>query len=67
MSNMDRVIAVHGKLFYYLLLPKVTLHWLSEADSDLVCQPGARWMDLNEILKEKGIVYHIYLASPLIA
>jgi len=24
MSNMDRVIAVHGKLLYYLLLPKVT-------------------------------------------
>ena len=24
-------------------------------DSDLVCQPGARWMDINETLKEKGI------------
>ncbi|KAJ2913929.1 hypothetical protein MD484_g6483, partial [Candolleomyces efflorescens] len=24
-------------------------------DSDLVCQPGARWMDVNETLKEKGI------------
>ena len=27
----------------------------SEEDSDLVCQPGARWMDINETLKEKGI------------
>ncbi|KAK2462670.1 hypothetical protein APHAL10511_005286 [Amanita phalloides] len=24
-------------------------------DSDLVCQSGARWMDINETLKEKGI------------
>jgi len=28
---------------------------LTEADSDLVCQAGARWMDINEMLKEKGI------------
>ncbi|KAF8192120.1 FAD-linked oxidase-like protein [Pholiota molesta] len=28
---------------------------IHEADSDLVCQPGARWMDINETLKEKGI------------
>ncbi|KJA24402.1 hypothetical protein HYPSUDRAFT_200621 [Hypholoma sublateritium FD-334 SS-4] len=28
---------------------------IHEEDSDLVCQPGARWMDINEILKEKGI------------
>lgn len=25
-----------------------------EADSDLVCQPGARWMDINATLKQKG-------------
>lgn len=25
-----------------------------EADSDLVCQPGAKWMDINDNLKEKG-------------
>ncbi|KAF9447008.1 hypothetical protein P691DRAFT_672357 [Macrolepiota fuliginosa MF-IS2] len=28
---------------------------IHEADSDLVCQPGARWVDINESLKEKGI------------
>ena len=27
---------------------------LHEADADLVCQPGARWMDINAMLKEKG-------------
>ncbi|RDX43440.1 FAD-binding domain-containing protein [Lentinus brumalis] len=26
------------------------------ADSDAVCQPGIRWMDLNEVLKKKGIL-----------
>ena len=26
-----------------------------EADSDLVCQPGIGWVDINETLKEKGI------------
>ncbi|KAI0701556.1 FAD-linked oxidase-like protein [Cerioporus squamosus] len=28
---------------------------IHEADSDVVCQPGIRWMDLNETLKKKGI------------
>ncbi|RXW24528.1 hypothetical protein EST38_g1350 [Candolleomyces aberdarensis] len=32
-------------------------------DSDLVCQPGARWMDINEILKEKGITESYFPSS----
>ncbi|KAH9480896.1 D-lactate dehydrogenase [cytochrome], mitochondrial [Psilocybe cubensis] len=28
---------------------------IHEEDSDLVCQPGAQWMDINEMLKKKGI------------
>ncbi|KAI0792493.1 hypothetical protein C8Q75DRAFT_804866 [Abortiporus biennis] len=28
---------------------------IHEEDSDLVCQPGARWMDINDMLKKKGI------------
>ena len=28
---------------------------LSEEDSDLVCQPGIGWVEINETLKEKGI------------
>ncbi|KAF5386827.1 hypothetical protein D9615_001627 [Tricholomella constricta] len=28
---------------------------INEADSDLVCQSGARWEDINATLKEKGI------------
>ncbi|KAG6333829.1 hypothetical protein ID866_5261 [Astraeus odoratus] len=28
---------------------------INEADGDLTCQAGARWEDINDILKEKGI------------
>ncbi|PCH38627.1 hypothetical protein WOLCODRAFT_136371 [Wolfiporia cocos MD-104 SS10] len=28
---------------------------IHEADSDLVCQPGAQWMHINEMLSKKGI------------
>ena len=28
---------------------------IHEKDGDLVCQAGARWMDINEELKERGI------------
>ncbi|KAF8964963.1 FAD-linked oxidase-like protein [Flammula alnicola] len=28
---------------------------IHEDDSDLVCQPAARWMDINDVLKKKGI------------
>ncbi|KAI0276801.1 hypothetical protein BGY98DRAFT_1090140 [Russula aff. rugulosa BPL654] len=28
---------------------------IHEEDSDLVCQPGVGWMEINETLKEKGI------------
>lgn len=28
---------------------------IHEADSDLVCQPAAGWMDINDTLKQKGI------------
>lgn len=27
----------------------------TEADGDLRCQAGARWEDINHVLKEKGI------------
>jgi len=31
----------------------VTSH--TEADSDLVCQPGIRWVDINEALQDQGL------------
>ena len=27
---------------------------LTEADGDLVCEAGARWVDINDTLKAKG-------------
>jgi hypothetical protein len=26
-----------------------------EADADLICEAGARWEDINQILQDKGI------------
>ena len=40
-------ISQHSSCVYKLTI-------LAEEDSDLVCQAGARWMDVNETLKEKG-------------
>lgn len=34
---------------------------LAEADSDLVCQPGVRWADINAILKERGNIMLSYV------
>ena len=28
-----------------------------EADSDIVCQPGVLWMDINATLEEKGSLF----------
>ena len=28
---------------------------INEEDGDLICQAGARWEDINRLLKEKGI------------
>jgi hypothetical protein len=30
---------------------------LSEADADVVCQPGLGWMELNETLQSEGIEF----------
>ena len=53
MSGMDKILEIHG-----MALACIGRHIdqlsLLEDDSDLVCQAGARWMDVNEVLKEKG-------------
>ncbi|EEB90943.1 hypothetical protein MPER_10782, partial [Moniliophthora perniciosa FA553] len=33
----------------------ILLNFTTEADSDLVCQPGVGWMEINDTLREKGI------------
>ena len=57
MSKMDRIIEIHGGyLECASRYQQLTVICLAEADSDVVCQPGLRWMDLNETLKKKGKV-----------
>jgi hypothetical protein len=51
---MDKILEIHGTYLsaawiYSVFKPH------TEADSDLVCQPGARWMDINATLEKKGI------------
>lgn len=42
-------------LDYYqtVLLNRATLG--TEADSDLTCQSGAQWNQINDVLKERGV------------
>jgi FAD/FMN-containing dehydrogenase len=58
MSGMDNIIAIHGASpLFNSAFPAVDLRnpVLLEEDSDLVCQPGVGWTEINETLKEKGI------------
>ena len=42
-----------GTYYSFVLGDKANFQ-CSEADSDLVCQPAARWMDINDTLQKKG-------------
>jgi FAD/FMN-containing dehydrogenase len=58
MSGMDKIIAIHGASPLQSAFPpmlNLRKSAFSEEDSDLVCQPGVGWMEINETLKEKGI------------
>ena len=52
MSGMDKILEIHGS--WMNLYRSIPADLAIEPDSDLVCQAGARWMDVNETLKEKG-------------
>jgi len=54
MLNMNKILEIHGtKFFNFLQWFDMTSH--TEADSDLVCQPGIRWLDINEALQDQGL------------
>lgn len=57
MSEMNKIIRINGaNTFRYFDLVKTNATRIrTEADSDLVCQAGASWMEINATLKEKGI------------
>ena len=56
MARMDKIIEVHGTHpGFFVQARRTKAHRLmSAADSDVICQPGIRWMDLNETLKKQG-------------
>ncbi|THH04999.1 hypothetical protein EW145_g5122 [Phellinidium pouzarii] len=55
MSRMDRILEINGEdsLIVAEILSRNT--FFTEADADLVCQAGIRWVDINDTLKEKDI------------
>lgn len=44
------MVRPEGGTAFFILLSAVL-----EADSDLICQAGTRWEDINQTLKDKGI------------
>lgn len=55
MSGMDNILQINGKLTPFLNGLYYNRRNLTEADGDMTCQSGARWEQINETLKEKGI------------
>ena len=56
MSRMDKIITINGIIFIVLSKPLlILLSDDAEKDGDLVCQAGARWVDINDTLKAKGM------------
>jgi FAD/FMN-containing dehydrogenase len=47
----------------FIILSSHSVHVFKEADSDLVCQPGARWVDINDTLKKKGASLRRHISS----
>jgi len=51
---MNQVLEIHGQ-YQRSDSQSDLLNWLLEADSDLVCEAGTKWEDINDMLEEKGI------------
>lgn len=54
MSHMDKIVQINGDFFLVFCLLGY-LKVSAAKDSDLVCQAGAKWDEINRILEEKGI------------
>lgn len=52
---MDKIISINGESRLARLHSEIIYSDVPEADGDLTCQSGARWEDINETLKQKGI------------
>lgn len=64
MSLMDRILELHGQTCR-MIAELICLNGngiREEADSDVVCQPGVSYMDLNDHLKKKGTPLFVIVA-----
>lgn len=52
---MDKILEIHGAKYFKPSIVVLMFMCDKEDDGDLVCQAGARWEDINEELKTKGI------------
>ena len=55
MSNMNKMIALHGLLVFVLIQITRLYFLLLEADGDVVVQAGMPWEELNQTLKDQGV------------
>lgn len=53
---MNQIIEIHGEHEDHQMTYRTLTFCVSkEADSDVVCQPGVLWTELNEKLEEQGM------------
>jgi len=55
---MDQILSINGKRLHVHVVVSnilITLSIMIVEDSDMICQAGARWEDINHTLKERGI------------
>lgn len=51
---MNKILEIHGMDYHRACLDCLQTS-LSANDADLVCQPAAKWEDINAHLKEQGL------------
>ena len=56
LSSMNRILQINGQCAtpFQSYVDLCANNFPPEQDGDVVCQPGAKWVDINNTLKEKG-------------
>ena len=52
---MDKILCINGKFLSIFINHVFTFRHPAETDGDLSCQSGARWEQINDTLRDKGI------------
>jgi FAD/FMN-containing dehydrogenase len=62
---MNSILEINGVTLCFFFVPTPMLTGLFvEADGDLRCQPGAKWEDINNTLKDRGIPLFFPVRTP---